>query len=99
MLMRRLLASRGSVAARLLGLRAPAPRPLSPPPTDMKSRKRERSPNPYHPEHWGIWLLLGCLRLVVLLPFRAQLAIGRVLGRAMWHLPSPRRRITRVNLK
>lgn len=68
-------------------------------PTDMAQRKRKRSPNPYHPEYWGVWLFMGFLRLVVLLPYAAQLAVGRALGNAMWHLSGPRRRITRVNLK
>ncbi len=65
----------------------------------MPPRKRQRSPNPYHPSYWGVWLFLGCLRLIVLLPYRAQLAIGRALGYAMWRLAGPRRRITKVNLK
>ena len=65
----------------------------------MPARKREHSANPYHPEYWGVWLFLGFLRLVVWLPFGAQLAIGRALGDAMWHLAGPRRRITKVNLR
>jgi len=65
----------------------------------MTTRKRRRSPNPYHPAYWGVWLFLGFLRVVVFLPFGVQLAIGRALGNAMWHLSGPRRRITKVNLK
>ena len=65
----------------------------------MAPRKRKRSSNPYHPAYWGIWLFLAFLRVVVLLPYSTQLAVGRMLGHAMWHLAGPRRRITRVNLK
>jgi KDO2-lipid IV(A) lauroyltransferase len=65
----------------------------------MQARKAKRSSNPYHPGYWGVWLFLGCLRLVVLLPYGAQLACGRALGALMWHLAGPRRRITKLNLK
>lgn len=51
------------------------------------------------PRYWGIWLLLGFVRLVVQLPYAVQLAIGRGLGRIL-HAVSPRRwRITLVNLE
>ena len=50
------------------------------------------------PRYLPFWLLLGLLRLVALLPYRAELAIGRLLGRLMgWLMPS-RRRIADTNL-
>jgi KDO2-lipid IV(A) lauroyltransferase len=63
------------------------------------ARRRKHSSNPYHPGYWGVWLFLGFLRLVLLLPFGAQLAIGRFLGKVMWLVAGQRRRITKVNLK
>ncbi|MGH7487912.1 MAG: LpxL/LpxP family Kdo(2)-lipid IV(A) lauroyl/palmitoleoyl acyltransferase, partial [bacterium] len=51
------------------------------------------------PRHWGVWLLLGFIRLAIKLPFAAQLGIGRGLGRIL-RMASPRRwRITLVNLE
>lgn len=53
----------------------------------------------FKPRYWGIWLLLGLIRVVVRLPFRVQLAVGRVMGRLL-RAASPRRwRITLVNLE
>lgn len=53
----------------------------------------------FKPRYWGIWLLLGLIRVVVQLPFRVQLAVGRVMGRLL-RAASPRRwRITLVNLE
>ena len=33
------------------------------------------------PRYWAAWLVLGLLRLVIMLPLPAMLAIGRCLGR------------------
>lgn len=52
----------------------------------------------WQPRYWLIWLGLGWLRLVSLLPVRSQLALGRGLGRFIyWALPG-RRRIAASNL-
>ncbi|HEX5339918.1 MAG TPA: LpxL/LpxP family Kdo(2)-lipid IV(A) lauroyl/palmitoleoyl acyltransferase [Gammaproteobacteria bacterium] len=51
------------------------------------------------PRYWGIWLLLGFVRLAIKLPYAAQLGIGRGLGYIL-RVASPRRwRITLVNLE
>lgn len=53
----------------------------------------------YHPRHWPSWLLLGLLKLLTLLPFKAQLALGRALGRGFMVLGRKRRHIADVNLR
>ncbi len=39
------------------------------------------------PRYWPTWIALGALRLLALLPFRVQLALGRALGALLRHLP------------
>lgn len=51
------------------------------------------------PRYWGVWLLLGFIRLAVQLPYPAQLGIGRVLGRILRAVSGRRWRITLVNLE
>jgi Kdo2-lipid IVA lauroyltransferase/acyltransferase len=51
------------------------------------------------PRHWGIWLLLGFIRLMVQLPYRLQLGIGRGMGRLLRIVSRRRWRITLVNLE
>ena len=50
------------------------------------------------PKYWPIWIAIGLLRLVCLLPFRAGIATGRVLGRILYKLLGNRRHITAVNI-
>jgi len=51
------------------------------------------------PRYWPTWLGIGLLRLIVRLPYRRQLSIGRLLGR-LYRLLSPyRRTIVATNLK
>ena len=45
-----------------------------------------------------MWSLLGLLRLVTLLPYRAQLAVGRAFGRFIYILTGSRKRIVDINL-
>jgi hypothetical protein len=51
-----------------------------------------------HPRYWLLWLGLGLLWLVVQLPYRWLLGLGRVLGWGMFHLMSDRREVARTNL-
>src|SRR5215469_2709878 len=51
------------------------------------------------PRYWPVWLLLGFVRLAILLPFGAQLALGRMLGWTLRHAAKRRWRITLVNLE
>lgn len=39
------------------------------------------------PRYWALWLILGMLRLLVMLPFRVQLACGRTLGALLRKMP------------
>lgn len=50
------------------------------------------------PRYWPTWALLGALRIAACLPFRAQLGLGRALGRALRRLLPRHRRIVGVNL-
>ncbi|WP_438284619.1 lipid A biosynthesis lauroyl acyltransferase [Pseudomonas alabamensis] len=53
----------------------------------------------FHPRFWGLWLGLGLLWLIVQLPYRALLRLGRVLGAVMYRVAGPRRRIAARNLE
>lgn len=52
-----------------------------------------------HPRYWPIWFVLGIVRILVLLPYRWQMKLGRWLGRLLQHIPSRGQRAARVNLK
>lgn len=52
-----------------------------------------------HPRFWPLWLGLGLLWLVVQLPYRALLGLGRALGAVMYRLAGERRRIAARNLE
>ncbi len=51
------------------------------------------------PRHWPSWALVGALWLAVRLPYRWQLAAGRLLGRLLYRTLIRRRHIARVNLR
>ena len=53
----------------------------------------------YHIRYWPTWSAIGVLKLVTLLPFTAQLSIGRGIGRAFMHVGRQRRHIAETNLK
>lgn len=53
----------------------------------------------YAPRYWPTWLALGVMRLVVLLPYPAVLAVGRALGRLARRLPLPYLRVARRNIE
>ncbi|MDT4794145.1 Lipid A biosynthesis lauroyltransferase [compost metagenome] len=52
-----------------------------------------------HPRYWALWLGLGLLWLITLLPYRVQLGLGRVLGALMLGVAGSRRKIARRNLE
>jgi Kdo2-lipid IVA lauroyltransferase/acyltransferase len=55
----------------------------------------------YHyvaPRHWPVWIGLGLLRLVCLLPHRVALRVGAAIGRLAGRLGARRRAIVRRNL-
>jgi Kdo2-lipid IVA lauroyltransferase/acyltransferase len=51
------------------------------------------------PRYWPQWLALGIVRLIILLPWRAQMAIGRLLGRLSRPFARRERHIANVNLE
>ncbi len=51
-----------------------------------------------HPRYWPTWLGLGCLWCAVQLPWRWQMAIGKLFGLFMYHVLPKRRFICCVNL-
>ena len=51
------------------------------------------------PRYWPVWLAIGVIRAVNVLPLRAQLAIGRGLGRLAWCLSRRDRHIAEVNVR
>jgi KDO2-lipid IV(A) lauroyltransferase len=52
-----------------------------------------------HPRFWLLWLGLGLLWLIVQLPFRALLMIGRALGAVMYRIAADRKYIASRNLE
>lgn len=52
----------------------------------------------FTPRNWPIWLAFGLLRLLCLLPLRAQLSIGRATGLAAMRLAHRRRHIAATNI-
>lgn len=52
-----------------------------------------------HPRFWLLWLGLGLLWLIVQLPYRVLLFLGRVLGLVMYLVAGSRRRIASRNLE
>ncbi len=52
-----------------------------------------------HPRFWPTWTGLAILRLLCLLPYRAQLAIGRRLGQLSQQLLKRRTHIARTNIQ
>lgn len=52
-----------------------------------------------HPRFWLLWLGLAVLWLIVQLPYRVLLALGRVLGALMYRVAGKRRRIAARNLE
>jgi len=53
----------------------------------------------FGPRYWPTWLGLGFVRLVLLLPFPALLAVGRGMGRLARHLPLSYVRVARRNIE
>lgn len=52
-----------------------------------------------HPKYWGIWLLIGILLPIMLLPLGVQFWIGRQIGLLVFYLAKRRQKDTLVNLQ
>ncbi|NNM50612.1 MAG: lipid A biosynthesis lauroyl acyltransferase [Pseudomonadales bacterium] len=50
------------------------------------------------PGFWPVWLALGLMRLIVLLPFKLAMALGSGMGWLFFKLASSRRNIAKINL-
>lgn len=64
----------------------------------LKDRKPVTGWRRFHPRWWGTWALIGFMRLISLLPWRVQQALGTALGRLLYRLGGPRREVTRRNI-
>ncbi len=51
------------------------------------------------PRHWPTWFGIALLRLLTLLPYRTQMAIGAGIGRVMRRIMASRRHVVEVNLQ
>ena len=52
-----------------------------------------------HPKFWPMWLMIGLLRLVALLPYAAQLTLGKFLGQFVKLISNERQRVVDINLQ
>lgn len=52
----------------------------------------------YSPRYWPMWCIIGLLRLVSLLPYRAAMFSGRLLGRLIYLVSGSRKRVVDINL-
>jgi KDO2-lipid IV(A) lauroyltransferase len=53
----------------------------------------------YGPRYWPTWLGIGLIRLLGLLPYRLQMAVGAGLGRIAWCFARRDRRIAHINIR
>ena len=51
------------------------------------------------PRFWPMWIVIGLLRLVAVLPYSAAMGIGRMLGNLVYHLSRTRRAVVDTNLE
>jgi len=53
----------------------------------------------FHPRFWPTWFGIGLLRLIILLPWRWQMALGKVIGKLLYKALPARRKISCINLE
>ncbi len=51
-----------------------------------------------HPKNWLVWLAMGVLRLVTLLPLKAQFKLGSWFGGMLYKIAPSRRRVVEINI-
>ncbi|MGM0542213.1 MAG: hypothetical protein ACQEQR_07240, partial [Pseudomonadota bacterium] len=51
------------------------------------------------PKYWGIWLGIGLLKIVSLLPLSFKFKIGKGLGKILFYLATKRRRLALTNIQ
>jgi len=65
----------------------------------MKNNTTKQTPeNFYKPKYWPFWLIIGVLRLLVFLPYRTQLWLGKWIGLALYQWSKKLRHIAEVNI-
>jgi len=57
------------------------------------------NPGPLSPRYWPAWIGVGFLRILILLPYPALIALGRLIGRSAERVSRSRRRIADINLR
>lgn len=62
-------------------------------------RPRLRPIQTLHPKYWGVWLLLGFMRVMALLPHGAQQRAGRWLGKLGYKVGGSRRAMAEANIR
>jgi len=70
----------------------------------MSKRSKPKHATPFNnrfylPQHWGIWLGLGLLRLLSLVPYRWKFAVGKGLGKVLYTLAGKRKRLVKANIQ
>ena len=53
----------------------------------------------WHPRFWPMWINLGILRTIALLPYRSQISLGSVFGKMIQILSPKRQRVVDINLQ
>ena len=53
----------------------------------------------WHPKFWPMWLTFGLLRIIALLPYSAQVLLGRFMGSMIQAVSWKRQKIVDINLK
>ncbi|QCU90708.1 lysophospholipid acyltransferase family protein [Thiomicrorhabdus sediminis] len=64
-----------------------------------KAKVSEFSYGFLHPKYWGIWLMVGFLRLLHCLPWTAKLWLGKKIGRLFMNLSKSRRETAKNNIR
>lgn len=71
--------------------------------TNTNALLQQSTPFPFSevikPKYWLTWVGLAILRLIILLPYPAQTALGRRIGRLSQRLSAKRRRIAQINIQ
>ncbi|MFT3990126.1 MAG: hypothetical protein QM680_01830 [Luteolibacter sp.] len=62
------------------------------------SRRHGKHPL-WHPMLWPTWLALGLMRVLILLPWRTQIFLGKWFGRIAFALLQGRRKVITINLR
>ena len=65
----------------------------------MKSRSANFNLRLIYPRYWKTWIWLALWRIVILLPYRALLALGSCIGLALYRLPIRRKYIAQRNIQ